>query len=469
MENPWVDNRNRSSEQLVDIFGVDPFENDRIQSYDFRPKKGSVFIDNGKIIEGINDGQEESFYHGESFFGQNRAYIGSAPDIGPYEYGDSVYWIPGYRYNYPSIPIPRNGAENVPIEYGLAWNYPWSENYNGVSATVTITGPGINDVRVFDYPNNVMFVDLMPNSSYNWSVSIQGIPGSVNGESWTFSTVDKIYPLNDRSVDMSIQDSTYLPSHMQNLEVSKNKFAFFKFDLPINLNIVNTIQFNVTPSYVGSNENGMVLYKFNDTTWTEKLDESNIGMLNLSNLTPLDTIFDLELNDEINIDIKDFISNNGLNSFALGMIDTPDVVSFYSKENLILEGGFNSTVQFHNSGYATNHNVWPSISIDIQDNLSVDDKLIPKTFALHQNYPNPFNPNTNIRFDLPKNTKVQIIVYDILGRLIKNIINKNQNAGFKSVQWDGKNNFGRKVPSGVYLYSIEAGDFNQTRKMLLIK
>ena len=148
----------------------------------------------------------------------------------------------------------------------------------------------------------------------------------------------------------------------------------------------------------------MVLYKFNDTTWTEKLDESNIGMLNLSNLTPLDTIFDLELNDEINIDIKDFISNNGLNSFALGMIDTPDVVSFYSKENLILEGGFNSTVQFHNSGYATNHAVWPSISIDIQDNLSVDDKLIPKTFALHQNYPNPFNPNTNIRFDL-KNTK----------------------------------------------------------------
>ena len=213
----------------------------------------------------------------------------------------------------------------------------------------------------------------------------------------------------------------------------------------------------------------MVLYKFNDTTWTEKLDESNIGMLNLSNLTPLDTIFDLELNDEINIDIKDFISNNGLNSFALGMIDTPDVVSFYSKENLILEGGFNSTVQFHNSGYATNHNVWPSISINIQDNLSVDDKLIPKTFALHQNYPNPFNPNTNIRFDLPKDTKVQIIVYDILGRLIKNIINMNQNAGFKSVQWDGKNNFGEKVPSGVYLYSIEAGDFNQTKKMLLLK
>ena len=135
MENPWIDNKNRSTEELFTIFGEDPFENDRIQSYDFRPKKGSVLIDNGKIIEGINDGQAENFYHGESFPNQNRQFIGEAPDIGPYEYGDSVYWIPGYRYDYPSIPIPRDGAENVPLEYGLAWNYPWAENYNGVSST----------------------------------------------------------------------------------------------------------------------------------------------------------------------------------------------------------------------------------------------------------------------------------------------------------------------------------------------
>ena len=102
------------------------------------------------------------------------------------------------------------------------------------------------------------------------------------------------------------------------------------------------------------------------------------------------------------------------------------MVSFYSKENLILEGGFNSTVQFHNSGYATNHSVWPSISIEIQDDLTADDELIPKTFALHQNYPNPFNPYTIIRFDLPRDIKVQIEVYDVLGRLVKNLASNNQ-------------------------------------------
>ena len=217
MENPWIDNKNRSTEQLFTIFGEDPFENDRIQSYDFRPKKGSVFIDNGKIIEGINDGQAENFYHGESFPNQNRQFIGEAPDIGPYEYGDSVYWIPGYRYDYPSIPIPRDGAENVPLEYGLAWNYPWAENYNGVSATVTITGPGMNESQTFNYPNNVMFVNLLPNSNYSWSVSVSGINGSSMGDNWTFKTADKIYPLNDRSIDISMPDSIYLPSHIQNL------------------------------------------------------------------------------------------------------------------------------------------------------------------------------------------------------------------------------------------------------------
>ena len=209
MENPWIDNKNRSAEQLFTIFGEDPFENDRIQSYDFRPKKGSVFIDNGKIIEGINDGQAENFYHGESFPNQNRQFIGEAPDIGPYEYGDSVYWIPGYRYDYPSIPIPRDGAENVPLEYGLAWNYPWAENYNGVSATVTITGPGMNESQTFNYPNNVMFVNLLPNSNYSWSVSVSGINGSSMGDNWTFKTADKIYPLNDRSIDISMPDSIY--------------------------------------------------------------------------------------------------------------------------------------------------------------------------------------------------------------------------------------------------------------------
>ena len=469
MENPWIDNKNRSTEQLFTIFGEDPFENDRIQSYDFRPKKGSVFIDNGKIIEGINDGQAENFYHGESFPNQNRQFIGEAPDIGPYEYGDSVYWIPGYRYDYPSIPIPRDGAENVPLEYGLAWNYPWAENYNGVSATVTITGPGMNESQTFNYPNNVMFVNLLPNSNYSWSVSVSGINGSSMGDNWTFKTADKIYPLNDRSIDISMPDSIYLPSHIQNLKVSNNHYTFLKFDIPQILDSLNALFINLTPSIIDSVPGGVILYKINNIEWNEKLNENNIGLIDFGNFTPLDTIFSFQENVELSINIKPFIVQGGLHSFALGSADSSDNISFYSKENLILRGEFNSTVPFHNSGYATNYNVWPSISFLLEENLSIDNKLLPNAFALHQNYPNPFNPKTVIRYDLPKEATVKILIYDMLGRLVTTLADNKHSAGFKQVHWDATNRFGKKVSAGLYLYTIQAGEFRQTKKMILLK
>ena len=469
MEDPWIDNKNRTPEQLVTIFGEDPFENDRIQSYDFRPKKGSVFIDNGKIIEGVNDGQAENFYHGESFPNQNRQFIGEAPDIGPYEYGESVYWIPGYRYNHPSIPIPRDGAENVPLEYGLAWNYPWAENYNGVSATVTITGPGMNESQTFNYPNNVMFVNLLPNSNYSWSVSVSGISGSSMGNNWTFKTADKIYPLNDRSIDISMPDSIYLPSHIQNLKVSNNHYTFLKFDIPQILDSLNALFINLTPSVIDSVPGGVILYKIDNVEWNEKLNENNIGLIDFGNFTPLDTIFSIQENVELSINIKPFIVQGGLHSFALGGADSSDHISFYSKENLTLGGDFNNAVPDHNSGYATNYNVWPSISFLFEENLSIDNKLLPNAFALHQNYPNPFNPKTVIRYDLPKEATVKILIYDMLGRLVATLADNKHSAGFKQVHWDSTNRFGKKVSAGLYLYTIQADDFRQTKKMILLK
>ena len=469
MEDPWIDNKNRTPEQLVTIFGEDPFENDRIQSYDFRPKKGSVFIDNGKIIEGVNDGQAENFYHGESFPNQNRQFIGEAPDIGPYEYGESVYWIPGYRYNHPSIPIPRDGAENVPLEYGLAWNYPWAENYNGVSATVTITGPGMNESQTFNYPNNVMFVNLLPNSNYSWSVSVSGISGSSMGNNWTFKTADKIYPLNDRSIDISMPDSIYLPSHIQNLKVSNNHYTFLKFDIPQILDSLNALFINLTPSVIDSVPGGVILYKIDNVEWNEKLNENNIGLIDFGNFTPLDTIFSIQENVELSINIKPFIVQGGLHSFALGGADSSDHISFYSKENLTLGGDFNNAVPDHNSGYATNYNVWPSISFSFEENLSIDNKLLPNAFALHQNYPNPFNPKTVIRYDLPKEATVKILIYDMLGRLVATLADNKHSAGFKQVHWDATNRFGKKVSAGLYLYTIQADDFRQTKKMILLK
>lgn len=93
----------------------------------------------------------------------------------------------------------------------------------------------------------------------------------------------------------------------------------------------------------------------------------------------------------------------------------------------------------------------------------------PTDNSLSQNYPNPFNPTTLIQYSLKENMNVKITVYDILGRIVKSLINENQNAGYRSVIWDGTNNFGSSVATGLYIYKIEAGNFIDSKKMLLIK
>ena len=94
---------------------------------------------------------------------------------------------------------------------------------------------------------------------------------------------------------------------------------------------------------------------------------------------------------------------------------------------------------------------------------------IPSEFALRQNYPNPFNPTTTIKYDLKQNTDVSLVVYDMLGREVKTVVNANQTAGYKKVVWNGTNNAGNKVSTGVYIYKLVAGDFVKTRKMILMK
>jgi hypothetical protein len=89
---------------------------------------------------------------------------------------------------------------------------------------------------------------------------------------------------------------------------------------------------------------------------------------------------------------------------------------------------------------------------------------IPVSFALGQNYPNPFNPVTTITYALPKSVHVQLSIYDVLGREVTTLVNGMEEAGFKSVRFDGS-----RCASGFYFYRIQAGDFVQTRKLLLIK
>ena len=93
----------------------------------------------------------------------------------------------------------------------------------------------------------------------------------------------------------------------------------------------------------------------------------------------------------------------------------------------------------------------------------------PTGFALQQSYPNPFNPSATILYSLEKAVNVKLLVYNILGERVKALVQEKQSSGEHHVVWDGTDNLGRKVASGVYFYRLEAGPFVSAKKMILIK
>ncbi|MFC1729560.1 FlgD immunoglobulin-like domain containing protein, partial [candidate division KSB1 bacterium] len=98
-----------------------------------------------------------------------------------------------------------------------------------------------------------------------------------------------------------------------------------------------------------------------------------------------------------------------------------------------------------------------------------DVRPVPEKFHLSQNYPNPFNPETKIRFQLPRNAHVSLKVYNILGQEVATLVNRDMESGFHSLNWNGRNNAGVRVASGVYIYELRTAEFSMAKKMLLIK
>jgi len=96
---------------------------------------------------------------------------------------------------------------------------------------------------------------------------------------------------------------------------------------------------------------------------------------------------------------------------------------------------------------------------------------IPQRFELFQNFPNPFNPITTIKYDLPENSNVRLIIYNMNGQEVRSLVHQNMNAGSHTLTWDARDNVGRLVPSGIYVYKIrvENGNWESMKKMILLK
>mgnify|MGYP001168248898 FL=1 len=165
----------------------------------------------------------------------------------------------------------------------------------------------------------------------------------------------------------------------------------------------------------------------------------------------------------------EFLQSQTINS-SLAIIQISDVIEQMYDLNIdTLTGSWRievSNVEFVANG---DQNGPFQLTFINENILNIFKSNLPKNFSLKQNYPNPFNPITSLWYDLPEDGLVNITIYDMMGRMVKTLVNGSQKAGFKSAQWNATNNRNEPVSAGLYLYTMHAGEFRQTKKMLLLK
>ncbi len=155
---------------------------------------------------------------------------------------------------------------------------------------------------------------------------------------------------------------------------------------------------------------------------------------------------------------------NGRHGSLNIIYDLPQTVNIHLED---LFGGIVVNTDISGSGSFTIPDALDQIKVIVNYNNATDieeETNLINDYALYQNYPNPFNPSTKIQYSISSNQIVQIKIYDVLGKEITTLVNKEQSAGTYEVNFDGKG-----ITSGIYFYSIKAGDFTETKSMILMK
>ena len=140
-------------------------------------------------------------------------------------------------------------------------------------------------------------------------------------------------------------------------------------------------------------------------------------------------------------------------------------LSAYEGETAIVRFRFASDGYVSEEGWYVDDVNVTSTSTGVND----PGEIVPREFALRQNAPNPFNPVTTIAFALPEQADVSLKVYNMAGRVVRTLVNGPEGPGTHSVVWDGRDEAGRTVASGVYFYRMDAGEFTERRMMVLLK
>ena len=286
----------------------------------------------------------------------------------------------------------------------------------------------------------------------------------------------QILMLNDNSL------SGQLPESMANLVNLSMGGGWMIYDPGLSLS--NNNFSGEIPSWIGDFENLRELdlsgNQFSGIIPEEIGNLSNLLTLKLNdNLLTGDlpnTIYQLNLSDRNTGHAPAMTLNPGLD------ISNNQLSGIISNEICNFSINWSPFVDDSIVSYFNNNNFCPPYPSCIENSMGIQDTsncqvamninssaFMPHSFSLSQNYPNPFNPTTQIQYDLPELEFVSIDIYDLMGRRVKSLINNNQDAGYRSVYWNATNDLGQPVSAGMYIYTIQAGEFRQTRKMVLLK
>ena len=412
------------------------------------------------------------------------SYFGVKPDMGAYE----------SNYDVQQTCIADDGTEGIDL---------WGECYSIENTTALGWPPFIPD-SVTSLPNELFSLVNLTTLTINHTNLSGEIPSQIGNLS---NLVRLNLSSNQFSGGIPVEIGSLI--NLTSLDLSSNQFSG---EIPIELfgliNLEGEIEYITGPGGGGSIfHQGLNL---SNNMLTGSISEGLGDLINLKSLDlsfnqlegdlplelyNLDSLRSLNLSNnlfigEISEEIGSLLKLEGVTTYGHMSITQYDALNlsnnffdgFIPSEICDLPLDWENSYMDQNQGFSITYNQFcppfPSCLVSfagIQDTsnctqmYSQNNLDMPMNYSLFQNHPNPFNPETSFSYDLPKDSHVSIIIYDMLGNVVYNLVNTNESPGYKSIQWNATNNQGEPVSAGVYLYKIQAGNFVDTKKMILLK
>ena len=209
----------------------------------------------------------------------------------------------------------------------------------------------------------------------------------------------------------------------------------------------------------------------NETILNDNFNQQNFSYpIIYDNYVHLVWVENVAGNSDIFYGISELEENSGIQNIQ--RVNQDSTFGFAAQKDPILLKNEDKVFCFWTDGRSGDFQIYfskASLESSTMKNNNTEKLTKPSNFKLFSAYPNPFNPVITLGYDLSKKLLVNITIYDMLGNVINHLVNEVQNSGYKSIPWDATDNQGHPVSAGVYLYTIEAGDFRQTKKMILLK